>query len=380
MIDALNKRCIGCGACASVCPQNCIAMQQDKEGFYYPVIDAQKCIDCGACNRVCIAENTVYKQNSLAAYAAYSKNNEQREKSSSGAVFYELAKYILDNNGVVFGAAFDADLSVKHICIDSIDDLNKLQTSKYVQSKTDGVFANVKKLLKQEKQVLFVGTPCQCNALSLFLGKSYDNLLLVDFICHGVPSPLVWKKYLESLNIKNITCVNFRDKTFGWKNFSFSAKNISQEYKSVYSNNPYMKLFLSDLTLRLSCYDCTCKFPNKSSDITIGDLWGVENIASEMNDDKGISLVVVNTQKGNGVLNTIFDNCIFKELDFNAAVKSNGLALRSPALPENRKKLFNKLCAERVINFDNLAKKYIKHPSLIKRIVKKIIRIIRRVL
>lgn len=375
MVNVDKCTCVGCGACADICPKSCIKMQPNEEGFNYPVIDKQSCISCNKCESVCPAVNEIESLTPREAWAAYSKNEAERSKSSSGAVFYELANRVLENRGVVIGAAFGDGWKVEHIAVESIDDLPKLQTSKYVQSDTNGIFRKTKAFLEAERQVMFVGTPCQCNALNCFLNKKYDNLLLIDFICHGVPSPMVWQKYLKSIsNDEVISHISFRDKTDGWKSYNhliqFSDNMIKQPYYTV----SYMNLFLNDLILRKSCYNCNSKFPHKSSDITLGDLWGAEHIVPEMDDDKGLSLVIVNTKKGQDYFGYINESIISKTIQFKDAVNYNPSAVSSCDEPENRTKLFREIINSDDIDFDIITEKYIKQPKSIKKTVKKIIK------
>ncbi len=362
MIDINSPDCIGCGACESVCPQNCIALKTDNEGFLYPVVDDKKCTDCHQCENICIINNDIAPIEIREAYAVYSKNEKERLRSSSGAVFYELSRKTIDGGGVVFGAAFSDDWSVTHTMCTSLDELHNLQTSKYVQSETSGIFEQVKSELHKEKTVLFCGTPCQCNALSLYLKKSYSNLLLVDFICHGVPSPGVWQKYVHSFGFTDIQKINFRNKSKSWENYCFSVCNNGKEYTQKYIKNPYMRLFLFDLILRKSCYRCKSKIPNKKADITAADLWGAEKIASELNDHKGLSMVVINSSKGADFFEGILDSCIYKKIDITAALSNNESSYKSVTIPECRNKVIEQIISSDSPDFDKIAKKNATQP------------------
>lgn len=365
-----NKKCVGCSACYSICPKKCIDMEMDSEGFYFPKVNKERCVGCNRCESVCPAIKQVPPTEMIKSYAAYSKDNEARRNSSSGAVFYQIARECIKNNGVVFGAEFDGNWNVRHSVVDNVEDLHKIQTSKYAQSNTNGIYKDVKKSLANNKRVVFAGTPCQCNALSLFLGKKYENLVIIDFVCHGVPSPLVWNKYLKSI-CDDVTSVNFRDKSNGWKNYKFSVKSNDKDFKIDYYDSTYMRLFLSDLILRSSCYDCKSKFPNKTSDITLGDLWGAGNIVPELDDDKGLSLVILNSKKGEIIFEEISSYLIVKEIDYNEAFKYNPSAILSATKPKNREKAFSDIFNN--VDFDSVVKKHIKTPSLAKRAVKKFI-------
>ena len=302
------KDCTGCSACYNICPKNCISMVADNYGFLYPQINKDLCVSCSMCEKTCPVLNKVTQEtgNNVISYAAKTNDENTRKSSSSGGIFSVIAKNVLKNNGIVYGAAFDENFVVKHIGISSIDDLDLLRRSKYVQSNLNNSFVSVENNLKDGKTVLFSGTHCQVEGLLSFLKKSYDNLITMDFVCHGVPSPKVWecyKDYLKNIYKSNITDVNFREKSLGWKNFSlrieFENGNI---YSTPFGNDPYMKAFLADIDLLDSCYSCKFKSPRHKSDITVADYWGIDKINPEIDDDKGLSLVLVNTEKGVCVL------------------------------------------------------------------------------
>ena len=229
-------------------------------------------MNCDLCKSVCPALNGAECDILAETYAVKSNDEKVRFESSSGGAFSQIAKYILNNGGIVFGAAFDDDWTVHHIAVDSEGDLRLLRTSKYTQSRMHGIYRQVKKKLKEGYKVLFTGTPCQVNALKLFLKEDYDNLILVDFICHGVPSEVAWKKYVEYISRgRLIEKINFRDKSVGWNDFSLSFvfKNFDI-YAKTLREDPFLRLFLSDYILRPACYNCPSKTPNRSSDITLG--------------------------------------------------------------------------------------------------------------
>lgn len=273
MLKFDTNTCVGCEACKNICPKNCIDMKMNSEGFYYPNVDESSCINCGLCNRVCIAQGNKTKADNFdnLCFAAISKNNEIRLQSSSGGVFSALAERIISQNGVVYGAAFDKNWNVRHISVKDIDEISKLRGSKYVQSHIGDAYTKVKEDLLQNKPVLFTGTQCQIDGLLLYLGKNYDNLFCIDVVCHGVPSELVWQKYLKSkVNVPDIEHINFRNKSNGWYNYSVNIqadKNFSQEHY----NNEYIKLFVKNYSLRASCYNCPSKGLNKTSDLSIAD-------------------------------------------------------------------------------------------------------------
>ena len=327
--------CSGCSACAAVCPVNCISMVEDKMGFKYPLIEIETCTNCDLCKTVCPKKNKLlfdlFPQES---YAMISKNEFIRKDSSSGGIFGILANYILSEGGVVFGAAFDENFySVKHIMIESKDDLIKLQGSKYVQSCTEGIYCDVKLNLEQGKLVLFSGTMCQIAGIKHFLGKEYQNLILVDVVCHGVPAPNVWKEYIEWLELKyggQVVSAFFRDKRKGWRDYVINIEfdNGKSHVKSR-KDDLYMQGFLHDYYLRPSCYQCEYKKVFGMSDLTLGDLWGVEEICPEMDDNKGISLMVISSSKGKWLFEKVNQYITHKEIDLNYAIAFNPAIVKS---------------------------------------------------
>lgn len=335
MIKIQNKQdCCGCSACVQRCPKHCISMKEDEEGFLYPVVDETVCIDCGLCEKVCPIINRPEKLPVMKVFAVKNRNEEERMASSSGGVFIALAKKVIEQGGVVFGAVFDGNWEVKHTYAETLDGVKPMIGSKYVQSRIEESFCHAEKFLKEGRKVLFTGSPCQITALHNYLRKDYPNLLSVDFLCHGVPSPGVWRKYLEEMSslsafkaagknsvlsssIKSvpvITGIEFRDKTLhGWKKYSFVVRGSAPKadkntvlLSDIHYDNPYMKGFLADVYLRPSCYRCRCKNGVSHSDLTIGDFWGVPKVMPDFDDDKGVGIVLLNTDKG---------KCIFDTLD-----------------------------------------------------------------
>ena len=257
-----KEKCTGCFGCYNACPVHAITMENDENGFKYPKIDKNKCIKCGLCEKICPVLNKRINENNIKAYAAYSKNDEVRMNSSSGGIFTLIAEYVIDNNGVVFGASFDTNFMVKHIKISKKSDLRKLQNSKYVQSSINQTFEQCKQLLEDNVKVLFTGTPCQINGLLNYLGKDYNNLFTQDIICHGVPSPKLWEKYLDYRKAKDSNIpkeINFRNKKNGWNLFSTMFKYEKKSYCKDHQSDLYMKCFLENICLRDSCYQCFFK-------------------------------------------------------------------------------------------------------------------------
>lgn len=351
MINIKNKKnCSGCHACANICPKKCITMKSDEEGFLYPSVDKDACVNCGLCEKVCHNIHRPRSKNIPKPYACYNKDPEQRRTSSSGGIFVLIAEEILKNGGAVFGAGFDENVEVKHICVEHKDELSKLQGSKYVQSIIGDTYKKAKIMLDSGRKILFSGTPCQIDGLKLYLGKEYENLYTCDMICHGVPSPEVWKKYLkfqENLHRSQVDSENapsFRSKVSGWINFSMSInfKN-GTNYTKANGNDPFMRSFLTDLTLRPSCYRCVSKGISRNSDITLADFWGIEKVMPEMYDNRGTSLVLVNTAKGRELFDSKKEFMVYKETDIRSALRYNVAVALSVLKPVKRDYFMNSL-------------------------------------
>lgn len=331
--------CTGCSACTAVCSNEAIKMLPDLHGFITPVIDRNKCIECKVCRKVCPVINKKRGNSVVASYACINSDESVREDSSSGGVFYLLAESIIKSGGVVFGAAFDEEFDVKHILVDNMDDLSRLCGSKYVQSITGDTFKQAKICLSQGKKVLFSGTSCQISGLVSYLGKSYDNLVTVDFACHGVPSPKVWHhyvKYKESISRSKIREIKFRHKTPGWKRYSLLFKlEDGTQHTELNSDNLYMKVFLNNLSLRESCYDCQFKGTERHSDITLADFWGIEKVRPDMDDDNGTSFVVLNSDKGQALFKGMKEKMVCEAVKTDEAIKYNPAFTKSSAKHRN---------------------------------------------
>lgn len=323
----INKQteCCGCSACAEVCPKKCIFLEPDNEGYWYPKVNQNLCIDCGLCEKVCPVLNPQLERTPLHVYAAMHKDNEIRAKSASGGMFSLIAQKVIQEGGIVFGVKFDKEWNVVFGHTDSLEGLEAFRRSKYVQAWVGDSYKKVQEYLKQDKKVLFSGTPCQIAGLHSFLRKEYKNLITVDIICEGVPSPKLWKRYLkeeiaqntqkiqsqlpaDSENYIHITDISFRNKQKGWKNYSFALsfsvtqkndkKNTILPITIIEHNSAFLQLLFNAVNLRPICYECPFKKCKSQSDITIADYWGIDKLHPEMDDDKGTSMVFINTLKG----------------------------------------------------------------------------------
>jgi NAD-dependent dihydropyrimidine dehydrogenase PreA subunit len=368
-----KENCCGCGACSQKCPQHCIRLIEDKEGFLYPHINKDACIDCGVCEKVCPVINPNEEKEPIETLAAQNKNEYLRMKSSSGGIFISLAEYILQQKGAVVGAVFDKEWAVEHRIATNWRDIQRMMGSKYVQSRTGNTFSETEKLLKSGQQVLYTGSPCQIAALKRFLQKEYDNLFTVDFICHGVPSPAVWRDYLKELNgyndvwaamgkkskvsslcdVRLITNIEFRNKSLlGWEKFcliikkhDFKKSNGTNKQNVIiadkHHNNLYMKAFIDNLILRPSCYVCAAKSQKSGSDLTLADFWSVEKVLPQWhNDDKGTSILFVNTPKGSEALKAIESSILIYNVSYSSIKPFNPAITKSVCPHVNRASFF----------------------------------------
>ena len=345
-ISILNKNnCTGCRMCEQICPVKAVKMIENKEGFIEPFIDNEKCINCGLCAKRCPQLNRVENDRleNIEVYAAKNKNVDEQKESSSGGIFSILAQYVLENSGIVYGCAFNEEIVAEHIGIKSKEDLAKLRGSKYVQSNTKHTFQEVKKYLEEGKLVLYSGTPCQIAGLKAFLGKEYKKLLTVDLVCHGVPSPKLFNKYIKWLEEKNKSKVKkyeFRNKEKnGW---GLTAKVTFENGKVKYINSnldPYYKTFLESKTYRECCYNCEYANVNRIGDITLADYWGIEKEHPDFLDEKGVSAVIINTKLGKRYFQYVEHKIDYIDTDINK-VKAQNLNLQKPV---NRLKIRDKI-------------------------------------
>lgn len=375
-----KEQCCGCRACEQRCPQKCIEMKTDEEGFLYPVINLERCIHCNMCGKVCPVINVESDQSeNLEAFAAYNLDEKCRLESSSGGIFALLANQILSEGGVVCGVVMSAGCeTVYHKMIERKEDLLDLRGSKYLQSDPLDVYTKVKQELSKNKKVLFTGTPCQVEGLKCFLGRDYENLLCVDFVCHGVPSPKLWEKYVShrtKLAKAPPLQAYFRHKKYGWKTFAvlFEYSN-NTAYVETVGRDPYMRMFLRNLCLRPSCYTCRFKKMQRVSDLTMADFWGCDEVCPDLNDNKGLSLIVVQSEKGKKLLKAIENHMVIREVDIHKAIKNNSAMLEVCKKPTKRDEFMNDLQS---MEFIDLEKKYIWDNSIrgkIKRLIPKAVK------
>lgn len=395
MIEIIDKKkCVGCNACVQRCPKSCITMQEDEQGFLYPLVDLSRCIDCNLCERVCPVINPKEIRKPVAVYAAKNYDDIVRMSSSSGGVFFALAEKVIGEGGVVFGARFDTKWEVVHDYAETLEKAKTFKGSKYVQSRIGDNFKRAEAFLKAGRTVLFSGTPCQIAGLHLFLKKDYGvHLLTVDVVCHGVPSPLVWREYLQYITRpkgasggKNtvfdtlneqpvITGISFRDKRLGWEKYGFSvhvsAPNGSGEnsvfpsYKTLNDNsreflyepldrNVFMQGFLKDLYLRPSCYDCPAKCGRSRSDVTLADFWGVGVTQPSAYDFDGVSLVMVNSVQADEFIKK---QVLLEETTYDKALLANPAIEKSVSRPQQSEQFWSRFSYEGIDCIISITKK-----------------------
>lgn len=362
-----ESECTGCEACKNSCPEACITMQSNEKGFLHPVIDYGRCGGCKLCEKSCPVLNKPVLNRSVQpkVYACWHKNDEVRMRSSSGGVFSALAEMVLDQGGVVFGAAYGENLHVHHIGIEKAEDLDKLRRSKYVQSEIGDTIKQVKQYLENGRQVLFVGTPCQVVGLYAFLGEEYDNLLTADLICGGVPSPKVFNRYVESIEKHyktKLSDINFRNKRHGWENNTVIGISSKDEYHLRGARNSFFYGYRLHIFLRHSCYQCPAQGLPRPGDITIADFWGIKKDShiSQNKIDKGISLLMINKITSiSEIVSSIKKWVVLYEREFNEAGAGNKVMFIPPIKPSSREDFFNEF---KLLSYETIAKKYLKYP------------------
>lgn len=388
MIQIHRKEdCCGCNACVQACPKQCITMRDDEEGFAYPTVDTTLCIDCHLCERVCPVLNQQSERHPLQVLAAINPNEQVRMQSSSGGIFTLLAEQVINHGGVVFGARFDTDWQVIHHYTDTIDCLAPFRGSKYLQSRIGTSFVDARRFLQNGRQVLFSGTPCQIAGLRHFLRRDYPKLLTIEVVCHGVPSPAVWHQYLKETvpeNISTVQSISFRDKSTGWKKYSFVLRtNAAQSPESgevllheTLDRNLFMQAFLKDWILRPSCHQCPAKAGRSGADISIADFWGIQQVLPHLDDDKGVGLVLINTAKGRDALAAI--DFRREEVTYEQATRINPAVYRSAAVPPLRPYFWRNFHQHGIAAIPRTLRKM--RPTLLRRAINRAKRLLRSIL
>lgn len=330
MIDISKDKCCGCSSCVNICPKQCIQMKSDIDGFDYPIVNTRNCINCGLCENVCPAINKPNKSKKDSVEACIARHLDENilAYSTSGGFFYGVCQYVINKNGIVYGVTLDEQFEVKHARATSLTECKKFMGSKYVQSSIGSTYCDVKSDLDMGVLVCFSGTPCQVEGLYSFLkGKNYDNLILVDIVCHGVVSGTVWKKYIEyerEKNHKDIQEFQFRSKKYGYQNSTMKICAGDKEFYNTSRTNPYLKIFYSNIALRDSCYNCSSKSINRISDFTIFDSWNAASIIEEKDDDKGYTNVIIQSDKGRTIIQYLKQFMIIKEVNVETIIPKNG--------------------------------------------------------
>jgi len=363
--------CCGCGACKQICPHSAIELVPNSQGFLFPQVNIDICINCSLCERVCPVLNPNQENRPLKVYAAINTNDDIRMQNSSGGIFTSLAEKIIDEGGVVFGARFNENWEVVHDYAETKDGLAPFRGSKYVQSDINSSYIKAEQFLKRGRKVLFSGTPCQIAALNLFLRKPYDGLTTVDVVCHGVPSPGLWKDYLYKFApVSEITNIKMRDKSEGWRSNRITIEGKNKTLSEMAADNKYLLAFSQNLSLRSSCFKCPAKKGKSGSDITLADYWGIENLIPHMDDNRGTSFICANTNKGVELISELAVNRVAS--DYEASVPYNISIEQSTKEPVSRSSFWQKY-SEKGIGVLSELKPY--KTNIMKRFIRVIIRI-----
>ncbi len=377
MIDQVSRiLCTGCRACEAVCPHRAITFVLGEDRFLYPEA-GERCTSCGLCLSVCpvLNESAPIDRDEISLIAARNRNEEVLKSSSSGGVFFELAKTVIEYHGVVFGAAWNAAFRLNHRAVESLKELPTLMGSKYVQSDIGDCYRQAKRYLDEGREVLFSGTPCQIRGLRAYLRKEYDRLYTVDLVCHGVPSQDSFDRYIAAEQRKvgsPLAQVDFRNKSSGWRDFSV---RLSFENGTVVTNQVrddlFMRAFLKNLTLRSSCYDCRANKYRSGSDITLGDFWNIEKISETYTDDRGVSGVMLKTKKGHQLFARLKNDFMCETHEVDSFVKYNAVVETSVQQPTTRDVYLKQLQTR---SFERLDSRFVcsSHKERVKKLIKKL--------
>lgn len=356
--------CTGCRACEQICPVKCIKMEENEEGFLYPKIDEERCINCGKCKKTCPQLMQTISENKYKIYGVRPREIDIAKKSTSGGIAYLISRKIIEEKGIVVGCCYDENLYAHHVCVDNMKDLEKLRGSKYVTTDTQNTFSEVKAFLECGRKVLYTGSSCQIAGIKKFLGKEYDNLITIDIVCHGVPSNKIFRKYLDWLERKynkKITDYSFRNKDKGAWGLGYIARIQFEDGTIIYKKadfDPYYTAFLAGKNFRESCYQCKYANINRVGDISLADFWGIEKCDRNMYNKSGVSLVIVNNNKGQMQIDKLVkeENIIINEYTVREATEYN-LNLKEPTHRDKfRDEIYIKL---EEMDFEEYSKKYL---------------------
>lgn len=352
LVTNKKEECCGCSACQQICNVNAISIIPDEEGFLFPIKNKDICTNCGACEKVCPFEHPIYFQNSPKVLAAYLKNSSEIKKSSSGAIFYVIAREIIKLGGVVCGATIDENMQVYHVVAKTLDELELIRGSKYVQSALGDCYREIRRILKSGQWVYFTGTGCQVAGLKTFLRKDYANLLTSDLICHGVPNQRLFDmhiKYLEKKHNGKVIAYQFRDNK-NWRVNELVTMVIGSQTRffrlPTYEFSPYLYSFMFAMIYRYSCYKCPFAKVTRQGDITLADFWGIHHFFPNMDARHGVSLVLLNTDKGIDFWKKIHSYVYSEEANISSAAQFNGNLVRSTVMPLIRETIFSKIKME----------------------------------
>lgn len=363
MINSYDKNCTGCQACVQACPKQCIVMVPDQNGFIYPKANASICIKCGLCKKICPNNTRVRSNDPIATFVAVQKDGDILKNSSSGGVFAALASFVLEKKGVVFGCILNEKLEAVHIGIIKHSDIEKMQGSKYFQSNVKSTYTEAKKYLQEGRQVFYTGTPCQIAGLKSYLGREYDNLITADLVCHGIASPFFFKGYVNWIEKKlqgKVVDFRFRDKTKIWMGTTSKAtiQRGTKTYEKIVSPmQQYYYFFLKGDIYRECCYECRYACSSRTGEFTMGDYWGIEKAHPEIKSEAGVSVLLVNNEKGMALINNIGGHLQLTQSTFEKASACNS-NLICPTQYSNKRETILKILREE--GFEAINEQYSK--------------------